>query len=373
MYLKSIKLSHFKNHEEIDFQFNANVNGIVGENGSGKTNLLDAIHYLSFCKSFFSSQDKFSVRFGADFFAIHGEFAAFDDEKNNKISCTYQVNGRKIMKSNGKEYDRLSDHIGKYPLVMVSPYDHDIINDGSELRRKFFDMIISQFDAEYLLQLISYQKVINQRNSILKKFIETRHSDTALLSIFNEQLIPLGNYIHLKRNEFLKELLPIIQSYYSQLSGNQEEIEVIFEYGLSNISFEEGLKSTQQADEKCGFTTFGIHKDDFNFLINGNPIKRFGSQGQQKSFVLAIRLSQFDYIYQKKGIKPILLLDDIFDKLDKKRTAHLLDLVGKDHFGQVFLSDTDENRILNILNEYHLDNSIFKIKKQNRNNSEKQI
>ena len=363
MFLKNIRLSNFKSHQEAAFQFNANVNGIVGANGSGKTNLLDAIHYLSFCKSFFSSQDRFSVQFGAEFFAIHGEFSTFGSERSNAISCAYQTNGRKTVKADGKEYDRLSDHIGRFPLVMVSPYDHDIINAGSDLRRRFFDMIISQFDGEYLHQLISYQKIITQRNTILKQFIENRNYNSPLLDIFNEQIIPLGTYIYNKRKEFIGELLPTLQNYYSQLSGNQEDVNVIYVSGLNDQSFEEGLANTAAADAKCGFTTFGIHKDDYDFLINGNPIKRFGSQGQQKSFVLSTRLAQFDYIFSKKNIKPILLLDDIFDKLDRQRTAHLLDLVGKDHFGQVFLTDTDENRIKTILDSYNLENTIYKIEK----------
>ncbi|MBQ7490265.1 MAG: DNA replication and repair protein RecF [Bacteroidales bacterium] len=363
MYLESIRIANFKSHQEAAFNFNANINGIVGANGSGKTNLLDAIHYLSFCKSFFSSQDKYSVRFGSDFFSVHGVFRTFGSERSNSISCTYQMNGRKIMKANGKEYDRLSDHIGKYPLVMVSPYDHDIINAGSEVRRRFFDMIISQFDGEYLHQLISYQKIIMQRNTLLKSFLENRNYNSSLLDILNDQLIPLGNNIYSKRKIFIGELLPTLQSYYSQLSGNQEEINILYDSGLNEQSFEDGLNAASAVDAKCGFSTFGVHKDDYSFLINGNPIKRFGSQGQQKSFVLSTRLAQFDYIYSKKEIKPILLLDDIFDKLDKQRTAHLLDLVGNDHFGQVFLSDTDENRIHTILDSYNLENSIYKIEK----------
>lgn len=359
MYLKNIQLANFKNWESAEFDFNANVNAIVGENGCGKTNLLDAIHYLAFCKSNFSSQDTFSVRFGTDFFAVHGEFATFQQELTNKISCVFKAGGRKSMKCNLKEYDRLSDHIGLYPLVMVSPYDNDIINDGSEVRRKFFDVIISQFDKEYLQKLIAYQKLIVQRNALLKQFIENQRVDSAYLAIFNEQLAPIGDYIFEQRRAFIENILPIFSKYYQKLSGNKEQVSIVYDSHLSLNSFANGLKINELADVKAGYTTFGIHKDDFLFLIDSNSVKRFGSQGQQKSYALALKLAQFDYIYEKKGTKPILLLDDIFDKLDKKRTAQLLDLVGQAHFGQVFISDTDEVRVHKILSEYGIDHKIF--------------
>ena len=359
MYLKNLQLVNFKNHETAEFAFSPKVNGIVGENGCGKTNLLDAIHYLSFCKSYFSAQDSFSVRFGADFFALHGDFYSFDTQNSNRVSCTFKIAGRKIVKLNQKEYDRMSDHIGLYPLVMVSPYDNDIINEGSEVRRRFFDMIISQFDREYLHQLISYQKLIVQRNRLLKQFLEGGGYNQALLQIFDEQLAPLADYIHQKRASFIVEILPNFQSYYDFLSDSREKVDITYQSGLNEMSFEEGMAANALADRKSGYTNFGIHKDDFLFTINDNSVKRFGSQGQQKSFALALKLAQFDYVFAQKGIKPILLLDDIFDKLDRRRIAHLLDLVGKDHFGQVFITDTDEHRIAEILESHHIDNVIF--------------
>ncbi len=360
MFLKHLKLTNFKSYEEAEFTFDENVNGIVGKNGSGKTNLLDAIYYLSFCKSYFASQDVFSVRFDTDFFAIHGEFCNHETQNNTQVSCTYK-NGHKSMRANKKEYQRLSAHIGLFPVVMVSPYDSDIINEGSDTRRKFFDTIISQFDAEYLQQLISYRKLLMQRNALLKQFSEQHSSDPTLLQIVDEQMIPLGNFIFSRRQDFIQNIFPIFQKHYRQLSDGQEAVDIQYQSGLLTNTYMEGLQSAAAADACSGFTNFGVHKDDFLFLINGQPVKRFGSQGQQKSFSLAMRLAQFDYSYERKHIKPILLLDDIFDKLDRTRIAELLNMVGQDHFGQVFISDTDENRVMQILGEHGIQHQIIPI------------
>lgn len=360
MFLKHLKLTNFKSYEEAEFSFDENVNGIVGKNGSGKTNLLDAIYYLSFCKSYFAAQDVFSVRFDTDFFAIHGEFCNRETQNNTQVSCTYK-NGHKSMRANKKEYQKLSAHIGLFPVVMVSPYDSDIINEGSETRRKFFDTIISQFDAEYLQQLISYRKLLMQRNALLKQFFDNKSFDASLLQIVDEQMIPLGNFIFTRRQDFIQNISPIFQKHYQQLSDGQENVEIQYQSGLLTSTYTEGLQSTSAADLHSGFTNFGIHKDDFLFLINGQPVKRFGSQGQQKSFSLALRLAQFDYSYERKQVKPILLLDDIFDKLDRARIAELLNMVGQDHFGQVFISDTDENRVRQILGEHGIQHQIVEI------------
>lgn len=363
MYLKNIHLSNFKSYEDASFTFDQNVNAIVGNNGSGKTNLLDAIYYLSFCKSYFSSQDIHSVHFGSDFFAVHGDFYDDDAESNTQVSCSYKLNDRKVMKANRKEYSRLSDHIGLFPVVMVSPYDSDIINEGSEVRRKFFDMFISQFDKEYLQQLISYRKLLMQRNVLLKQFFDNQQFDASLLQIIDEQMTPLGNFIFSCRQNFIQKILPIFQNHYQRLSNNQEIVDIQYQSGLMQCGYEEGLKCAAMADSKSGYTTFGVHKDDFLFFINGQPIKRFGSQGQQKSFSLALKLSQFDYFYNHKTIKPILLLDDIFDKLDNNRMAELLNLVGKEHFGQVFITDTDGTRVQHILSQHSIQHNIIEIRR----------
>lgn len=361
MVLKNIFLTHFKNYNSAEFSFHENVNCILGNNGSGKTNLLDAIHYLSFCKSYFTAQDNFSLQFNEEFFAIHGDFYPDSDEtSSNRISCIYK-NGRKSMKNNQKEYDRLSDHIGLYPLIMVSPYDNDIINEGSELRRKFFDIIISQSDREYLAQLISYQKILNNRNIVLKQILNREHQNTELLQIYNDQIFPYANYIFGKRKSFIESILPDFKKYYDYLAQSSESVNIIYESQLQDTSIEEGLKLFEIQDIRSGYSNFGIHKDDYKFVINDNPLKRFGSQGQQKSFALALKLAQYDYIYQTKKSKPLLLLDDIFDKLDGKRINQLLELVGKHHFGQVFITDTDEARIKEILLQHDIEHKIIRI------------
>jgi DNA replication and repair protein RecF len=360
MYLKHLHVSNFKNYEESEFDFHGNVNCFVGKNGSGKTNLLDAIHYLSFCKSYFSSQDIYSIRFNCDFFSIHGLFEGFESGMTTKIGCVFK-NGRKTVKANQKEYQRLSDHIGLFPLIMVSPYDNDIINEGSDTRRKFFDICISQFDKEYLQQLIAYQKIILQRNQLLKLYQTGEKIDLSLLQIYNNQLIPLGTYIFEKRKAFVSDISPDFQRYYQILSHDNETVSILYQSQLFEIDFEKGLQEYETQDFRSTYTNFGTHKDDFLFLINEKLLKQFGSQGQQKSFSLALKLAQYDYIATRKKVKPILLLDDIFDKLDNLRITQLLNMVGQHHFGQVFITDTDEARLRAILEKHEISSSIFSI------------
>ena len=363
MYLKSLQLVNFKSYAEGSYEFSDKVNAVVGANGSGKTNLLDAIHYLSLCKSYFLSQDGYAVRFGEEAFAIHGEFHGFDDDRSRKVSCIYRQGGRKTVKFNGKDYERLSDHIGQFPLIMVAPYDNDIIHEGSEVRRRFFDMIISQFDREYLHDLISYQKVLGQRNILLKQSWENGHLDAALLQIYSDQLVPYAEAVYEKRRRFVETIIPVFQKYYDYLSESREKVEIRYLSSLESGGFAEMLQRNAEADFRAGHTTAGIHKDDYDFLMDGRSVKRFSSQGQQKSFALALKLSQFDYIYDLKRVKPILLLDDIFDKLDESRISQLLNLVGNEHFGQVFLSDTDEERIVRILDRHGISHKIFRVEK----------
>ena len=363
MYLKNLQLTNFKSYTDASFSFNDNVNGIVGANGSGKTNLLDAIHYLSFGKSCFSAKDVSSVRLGTELFALHGDFADEESGNTTQVSCVYK-NGVKSLKANKKEYDRLSDHVGLFPVVMVSPYDNDIINDGNEVRRKFFDKIISQFDKIYLQHLIHYKKLLQQRNAVLRQQMENRHADLSLLQVIDLQLMEDGMQLFQRRRQFIEDIRPMFLSHYRQLTQGREQVHIRYESVLAETSFEEGLAKSYPADAKCGFTTFGVHKDDYDFTINGQPVKHFGSQGQQKSFSLALRLSQFDYAFAYNKRKPILLLDDIFDKLDRTRITELLNMVGQEHFGQVFISDTDETRVRAILGEHGIAHEIFEIKRE---------
>ena len=361
MYLKSLQLVNFKNYAEGYYEFSDKVNAVVGANGSGKTNLLDAIHYMSLCKSYFLSQDGYAIRFGEEAFALHGEFHGFGDDRSRKVSCVYRQGGRKSVRFNGKEYDRLSDHIGQFPLIMVAPYDNDIIHEGSEVRRRFFDMAISQFDREYLHDLVSYHKVLSQRNVVLKQSWEAGRLDAALLQIYNDQLVPYAESVYGKRRLFVETIIPVFRKYYDYLSESKEEVEIRYLSALESQPFGLTLQQNAEADFRSGHTTAGVHKDDYDFLMDGRSVKRFSSQGQQKSFALALKLSQFDYIYNMRKLKPILLLDDIFDKLDESRISRLLDLVGNEHFGQVFLSDTDEERIVRILDRHGISHKIFRV------------
>jgi DNA replication and repair protein RecF len=345
MYLKNLRLTNFKNYQEAHLDFTDKINCFVGANGAGKTNLLDAVHYLSFCKSYFNPIDSQNINHEKDFFAIHGIYLKNGDETTGKVSCVQKRNQRKQFMQNGKEYDRLADHIGLYPLVMISPYDRDLINDGSEARRRYIDSVISQFDKIYLDDLINYNKALYQRNSQLKEFAERRYFDRSLLEIWDEQLIKYGTEIHLKRTSFIREFLPVFNQYFSIISGDRETVSITYDSQLHQQPFKELLSTSLDKDRALRYSSAGIHKDDLIFEIGSYPVKRFGSQGQQKSFVIAIKLAQFEYTRNVKGFKPILLFDDIFDKLDENRVTQLVQLVSQDSFGQVFISDTQYERV----------------------------
>ena len=353
-------MANFKNCESAELVFSEKLNCFVGLNGAGKTNILDSIYYLSFCKSFFSSVDKQNIRHDQDFFSIHGTYS-FDDKENESVSCVQKRDSKKSFKFNKKEYERLADHIGKYPLVMISPYDRDLINDGSELRRKFIDGVISQFDPQYLNALLKYNRALLQRNMQLRQFADSRHFDRALLQLWDDQLCGCATEIHKKRHTFLEEFHPIFQHYYEVVSGGREQVEVTYSSKLDQKPLAQLLEESLQQDSYSCYTNVGIHKDDLEFCLDGHPLKKFGSQGQQKSFVVSIRLAQFEYNYQKIGYKPILLLDDIFDKLDDQRVKKLVRLVGDNHFGQVFITDTQQQRIEQLFDDTNINHKIFEV------------
>ena len=360
MYLKELRLANFKNCESAELTFSEKVNCFVGLNGAGKTNILDSIYYLSFCKSFFSATDKLNIRHDQDFFSIHGTYS-FDDKENELVSCVQKRDAKKSFKFNKKEYERLSEHIGKFPLVMISPYDRDLINEGSDLRRKFLDGVISQFDPLYLNALLKYNRALLQRNMQLRQFADTRHFDRTLLQLWDEQLCTCADDIHHKRRQFLEEFRPIFQHYYEMVSGAKEKVEVTYSSKLDIKPLHKLLEESLQQDTYSCYTNVGIHKDDLEFCLDGHPLKKFGSQGQQKSFVVSIRLAQFEYNYQKIGYKPILLLDDIFDKLDDQRVTKLVRLVGDNHFGQVFITDTQQQRIERLFEDTNINHKIFEV------------
>ncbi len=361
MYLKKLKLSNFKNCVSAEMDFSEKVNCFIGDNGAGKTNVLDAIYYLSFCKSYFNSIDNQNIKHEEDFFAIHGEYFN-DSETNDLISCVQKRGKKKSFKKNKKEYDRLSDHIGLIPLVMISPYDRDLINDGSELRRKYIDGVISQFDHVYLKALLSYSKTLLQRNTLLKQFAEGRYFDESSLQIWNDKLCGLGSLIFEKRKELLLEFNPLFENFYQYLSKGKEKVGIDYDSQLLQKPMPELLADFIDKDRLVRYTTQGVHKDDLVLNINGFPIKKFGSQGQQKSFVIAVKLAQFEFMRQKKGFKPILLFDDIFDKLDDKRVQQIIHLVNENNFGQVFVTDTQKQRVEKLFEEADIDHEIFSVR-----------
>ncbi|MGI6718478.1 MAG: DNA replication/repair protein RecF [Bacteroidales bacterium] len=362
MILKKITILKFKNVENFEEEFSSKINCFIGNNGVGKTNILDAIHYLAFTKSFFNISDQISIKHGEKFFAIHGEF---DNNLDiDKVSCILELNKNKKVIFNDKKYQKLSDHIGKIPLIMISPYDRDLINLGSDIRRKFADMIISQFDAKYLNSLISYNKLIQQRNKLLKQLFEQSSKDTSIIKLFDNQLADYGDSIFNKRKEFLDEFTPIFKHYYKMLSSGNETVNLKYESQLTEDNLLNLLNNSIERDLILKYTSNGIHKDDILFFINDFNAKNYASQGQQKTYTIALKLAQFEYIKEKSKKTPILLLDDIFDKLDLHRATNIIKLVSTGDFGQVFITDTSTNRLSNLFKELNLTNStkIFYIK-----------
>jgi DNA replication and repair protein RecF len=359
MWLKKLSLLNFKNYQEADLQFSAAVNAFAGNNGAGKTNLLDAIHYLSLCKSYFNPIDSQQIKQNEEFFMIQGAFERQDSEE--VIACSLKRNQKKQFKRNKKDYQRLADHIGLFPLVMISPYDISIIIEGSEERRRFIDNAISQTDNQYLDELILYNKHLANRNALLRSIAQTGRYDAALMEIYDEQLISSGNIIFAKRKTFMEAFLPVFASHYEYLSEGAEEVELIYDSQLAREDFSALLKKSVERDRALERTTAGIHKDDLLCSIHGMPLKKFGSQGQQKSFLIALKLAQYSYLNQKKGFKPLLLLDDIFDKLDDLRITKLMQKVSHQDFGQIFITDTSSDRVKRIFEGIGVGLSIFEI------------
>ena len=359
MHLTSLSLISFKNYEESLLKFSSTINCFVGNNGSGKTNLLDAIYYLCFCKSYFNSVDTQNILHDKPFFVVEGVFVRNDNPE--KVFCAVKKGQKKIFKRNNKEYEKLVDHIGVFPLVIISPSDRDLIVEGSDTRRKFMDGVIAQSDKVYLQSLLKYNQVIAQRNALLKYFAANRTYDPLSLEIYNEQMVDLASNIYSARVNFMKKFTPVFQQYYSAISGSTELVDLVYKSQLHEQSLSSLLKDNLTKDKILQYTTCGTHKDDLLFKIGDHPIKKQGSQGQQKTYLIALKLAQFDFIKNLVGYKPLLLFDDIFDKLDDTRVEAIVRLVSEHHFGQIFITDTHKSRTEEIVRKIDDSYRIFDI------------
>lgn len=356
--LQRLSVLQFRNLRAKVFEFSPGLNALAGDNGVGKTNVLDGIYYLSFTKSYFNSIDGQNIAHGADFFVLEGDFLRAGHEEH--IFCGLKKGQKKVFKKNQKPYERLADHVGRIPLVLISPGDRDLILEGSEARRKFIDGVIAQSDGAYLNALLRYNRVLSQRNALLKHLAAGRgfHADSS--AVYDAEMGVLGAEIFQKRAAFLERFTPVFQSLYARISQQREQVAMRYVSQLAGgASLEELLEKNAARDRKLQHTTVGVHRDDMDFLIGGHSIKRLGSQGQQKSFLIALKLAQFQFMAERVGLKPLLLLDDIFDKLDESRVAQLIGLANGDFFGQVFISDTHPERIESVVKKINAAHKIF--------------
>jgi DNA replication and repair protein RecF len=359
MILKSITLTNYKSFSSKTIQLDPNINCFIGANGIGKSNILDAIYHLSFGKSYFNPISSQNIKHGEDFFAIKGSYEK--SLKEEIIIINFKKNGKKVIKRNNKQYERFSDHIGLLPLVIISPSDRNLIAEGSEIRRKFLDSVISQSDKKYLDSLINYNKVLAQRNSLLKLFYKNKNIENQTIQVYDSQLESIGEDIFIKRKSFLKDFIPVFKNKYKSISNDNENVDIHYKTDLENERLSVLLQNSLEKDMFLQYTSKGLHKDDLVFHINNYSVKKFGSQGQQKSLLIALKLAQFDFLKKQNKNNPILLLDDIFDKLDKNRVKHIINLVSADDFGQIFISDTDEERTKESIKEINNSNSIFNL------------
>jgi len=361
MYLAKISVVNFKNLAQIDLDFSAKMNCFIGNNGMGKTNLLDAIYYLSFCKSFTNSMDTQNIHHQRDFFVIQGNYHR-NEPDDTLVYCGFKRRQKKQFKLNKKEYERLSDHIGYLPLVIISPFDSALISDGSDERRRFLDSVISQYNKPYLVDLIRYNKALMQRNSLLKN---DSSSDDLVIDIIEEQMAQSAKAIYEARSAFIDEFVPVFESRFKAISGQQDNVSLKYQSQLEEEDLLAVLRQHRERDRLIGYTTIGIHRDDMEMLLDGFPIKRIGSQGQNKSFLIAMKLAQYDIIKRFSHVNPLLLLDDIFDKLDAERVERLVRLVGENDFGQIFITDTNRDHLIEILKSSTLEVKYFYVDQGN--------
>ncbi|MDG1191658.1 MAG: DNA replication and repair protein RecF [Flavobacteriaceae bacterium] len=359
MYLKQLSLTQYKNIRSKTFDFNPKINCFVGDNGKGKSNILDAIYHLAFGKSYFNPIASQNIQLGEDFFVVEGRYER--EEREEKIVCSLKKGQKKVMKRNGKVYEKLSDHIGLIPTVIISPADRDLIAEGSSTRRKFMDGVIGQTDAVFLQNLIEYHRILSQRNALLKFFALNNTFESDTLAVYNDQLSQRSTALYEKRKAFMETFIPVFNTRYQDISEGNERVDLEYESQLHQNSHKALLESSLEKDKILQYTSTGIHKDDINFLLEAQPIKKFGSQGQQKTFLIALKLAQFDFLKKQTGGAPLLLLDDAFDKLDQKRVTQIISLVDQNDFGQIFLTDTHEERTLNALHSLKSSYELFKL------------
>lgn len=355
MYLKRITLVNFKNLAQEELAFCPGINSLVGDNGAGKTNVVDAVWYLSMCKSALGMTDGQSIRHGTDFFLAEGLYET-DAGKSEQVVCSFSRKGGKVLKRNGKEYERLSDHVGLIPAVIVSPADSALISDAADERRRYLNAFISQLDRPYMASLMRYNTVLAERNRLLKT-----EADETMLEIYDMQLVEHGNAVHARRQEYAERLQPVVAEYYRILSGDREQVELHYRSELNDRPFADILRAARQKDLVNEFTTSGIHRDDLVLKIGGYPLRKYGSQGQQKSFLVALKLAQYAIVAREKHEKPILLLDDLFDKLDAGRVEQLIRLVSDDAFGQILITDCNPTRLKSILDKAGGDYRLFTV------------
>lgn len=359
MHIEDISIVNFKNLKEVQVDFSPKLNCFIGKNGAGKTNMLDAVYYLSFCKSFSNSIDQLNINHEESFFMLNGNYKRI--ESHETISCGLKKGLKKQFKRNSKVYKKLLEHIGLLPLVMITPSDVDLILGGSDERRKFMDGVISQYNQQYLNELLKYNRALTQRNNLLKQFAADRTFDKDLLELWDLQLTEYGTRIHEQRKEFVEKLIPVFQHYYSFISQENEKVSLVHSSALYENNMETLLKDSLQKDRVIQFTTQGIHKDDLVFYIGDYPIKKLGSQGQMKTYLISLKLAQFDFVKEISGLKPILLLDDIFDKLDQFRVEQIVKVVTGEQFGQIFLTDTNREHLDSIIKKMDADFRIFNV------------
>lgn len=356
MQLNRLRIINYKNIREADLEFSEGINCLLGSNGAGKTNVLDAIYYLSFCKSHSNPIDTQNITHDEEFFMLEGNYKTEDEEIN--IYCGVKKRHKKQFKRDKKDYEKLSEHIGLIPLVMISPSDEELIHGGSEERRKFIDGFISQYNKKYLQTLLSYKKILEQRNSMLKEL----QNDELLFDVIEEQMSVHGAYIHQERKKFIEQFLPIFQNFHQTISSGKEVVQLEYKSQLDNgEELSTLLKATRERDFILGYTSKGIHKDDLEMTLDSMPIKRTGSQGQNKTFLIALKLSQFSLLEKISKKRPILLFDDMFDKLDKERAEKIISIMGGNHLGQIFISDTDRVSLPAILDESSYKYKLFAV------------